>query len=184
MNNTDKKKKPAKLRKMLGDINAPCIKALMAQIETQSKETLAIWAVGYVETNFLPVYEKAFPENAEFSEIIGEVRAFLDGNRKLAQVKPFLAKAKVIAKEAETDPAGQAAARAISTACAVIQTPTNALGYTFYGAAAVLYDRLGICEPQEVYDTLAVAEFEKMLESLKKISVSNEKNPAKIKWGC
>lgn len=38
-----------KMRKMLGDINSQECIALMQLIETQSKDTLAAWAVNYVK---------------------------------------------------------------------------------------------------------------------------------------
>ncbi|MGB4661005.1 MAG: hypothetical protein WBI07_17675 [Mobilitalea sp.] len=39
----------AKARKMLSDWEAPCIQALVKLIETQSKITLANWAIDYAE---------------------------------------------------------------------------------------------------------------------------------------
>ena len=48
----------AKLRKMLGDVNQPEIVRLMRMIETQSKETLAKWAVDCAEERYLDIYEK------------------------------------------------------------------------------------------------------------------------------
>lgn len=39
----------AKLRKMLGDINDPSVVELMQVMETQSKTTLARWAIDYVK---------------------------------------------------------------------------------------------------------------------------------------
>ena len=44
----------AKLRKILGDVNAPVTVALMQLIETQSGTTLASWALSFVEENVLP----------------------------------------------------------------------------------------------------------------------------------
>lgn len=48
----------AKLRKMLGSLEDPNIVSLMSLIETQSKTTLANWAITYAEDNFLKIYEK------------------------------------------------------------------------------------------------------------------------------
>lgn len=174
----------AKLRKMLGDLEDPSIKALMKLIETQSKTTLAEWSIRYAEEHFLGIFEKAYPDNLCFREVIAAVREYLEGSRKLAEVKPFLREAAQTAREADANPAAQAAARAVATACAVIQTPTNALGYTFYGAAAVVYDKAGLLEKQQVYDEMASREFERILESLKKAAVADEPNPVKINWNC
>ena len=57
-----------KLRRMLGDIYSPECTALMRLIETQSKETLGKWALGYATENYLPIYEAAFPEDRRLRE--------------------------------------------------------------------------------------------------------------------
>lgn len=176
--------KMAKLRKMLGNIEDPIIVELMRLIETQSKTTLAAWAIDYAEENYLGIYEKEWNEDHRFRKIIAAAHEFLDGEMKLKDVKPFLKEAHQVAKEAEGQPAAQAAARAVATACAVIQTPTSALGYTFYGAAAVAYDKAGLLETQEVYDALAAEEFARILRTLQKAAVEDEANPAKINWNC
>ena len=98
----------AKLRKMLGSADAPGVVALMRQMETQSRETLARWSAGYA-----PLRDAA---------------------------------------RQETAPAVQAALRAIGTAAAVMQTPTNALGMTFYAAAALAYHTLGEGADAAAYD--------------------------------
>lgn len=173
-----------KLRKMLGNIEDQVITDLMRLIETQSKVTLSAWAVGYVEEYYLGIYEKEFSGDNRFRKIIAAVREVLDGTRKLKDVKPFLREANQIAKEAEGHPTAQAAARAIATACAVIQTPTSALGYTFYGAAAFAYDKVGLEETAEVYDALAAGEFDRILKSLQETAVPEEENPVKVNWNC
>jgi len=47
-----------KTRKMLSDWNAPYIQSLVKLIETQSKTTLAIWAVDYAEQNYISAVEQ------------------------------------------------------------------------------------------------------------------------------
>ena len=78
----------------------------------------------------------------------------------------------------------QAAARAVATACAAIQTPTNALGFLFYGAAASAYQTAGLTQNAECYDRMALNEFRKAFQSLQRVSLPDEPNPAKIKWNC
>lgn len=56
--------KISKTRKMLSDWNAPYIQSLMKLIETQSKLTLANWAVDYSEQFILPLWSKRFPDDA------------------------------------------------------------------------------------------------------------------------
>lgn len=174
----------AKLRKMLGDINQPEVIQLMKMIETQSKETLAKWAVSCAEARYLPVFEEKCPEDARPGVAIQAVKACLAGEIKAAALKQPLAGAVQAAKEAEGKPIAQAAARAIATACAAIRTPTNALGFVFYGAAAYAYDKVGLEEKPEIYDALATEELKALIESLEKVMVADEKKPAKINWNC
>lgn len=173
----------ARLRKMLGNINDPVITEFMGLIETQSKETLTKWAVGYVEKHCLPIYEKAYPERG-LSDVIAALKEYLKGGKSLKDIKPLLKEANQIAKEAEENPAAQAATRAIATACGVPQTPTNALGFTFYCAAAVVYDKAGLDQKQEIYDALAKQELNSMLNALEQELVADEKNPVKVNWNC
>lgn len=174
----------AKLRKMLCKLDDPSIMALMDLIQTQSKKTLAQWSINYAQDHFLGIYEKAFPGNTELREAIVAVRDFLAGRRPIKEVKPFLKNANEIARNCGEAPAAQAAARAVATACAVIQTPTNALGYTFYGVAAVVYDREGLDKTPEFYDAQAAEEFKNILASLRAAAVPDEADPVKIQWNC
>lgn len=173
-----------KLRKMLGDVNsAECI-SLMKLIETQSKSTLAAWAVGYVKENYLGIYEAAYPEDHRLRDAVSACEECLTGAKKLSEIKPVLKEAAQSARDAADHPVGQAAARAVSTACGILQTPTNALGFIFYGAAASAYSQAGLDEKREVYDRLAENEFKKVYASLKKAAVTDEPNPVKVKWNC
>ena len=174
----------AKLRKMLGDIHQPEIVQLMRMIETQSKETLAKWAVDCAEERYLPIFEGKCAEDARPGAAVQAVKACLSGEIKAAALKRPLADAMQAAKDAEGEPITQAAARAISTACATIRTPTNALGFGFYGAAANAYDQAGLAETPEVYDALATEELEALIKSLEAVMVPDEKKPARINWNC
>lgn len=173
-----------KLRKMLGDIHSPECIAMMRLIETQSKDTLASWAAAYVKKNILGIYETECPESTQLREIITLTEACVNGEKKLAEIKPALKAAAQVARDLPDQPVAQAAARAIATACATVQTPTNALGFLFYCAAATAYSTAGTKESSEVYDRIAAAEFRRAYESLKQAAVEDEPNPAKIKWGC
>lgn len=174
----------AKLRKMLGRADDPQIIQLMRLIETQSKTTLAAWAANCARDRYLAVYEQAYPDDRRLRELIEAVCAHLDGRVKLAEIKALLRQARTIAPQAEATPAAQAAARAIATACAVIQTPTNALGFLFYGAAAAAYDRLGLSASSAEYDAFAGTEFEALRDSLRAAAVPDEANPVTINWNC
>ena len=50
-----------KPRKMLGKADSPTCLAVMQLIETQSRTTLARWAIAYAEQTCLPLYEDAHP---------------------------------------------------------------------------------------------------------------------------
>ena len=174
----------AKLRKMLGKVDEPTVQSLMEIIETQSKETLAAWAVGYVKTHTLAIYEKEFPQDNRLRKAVEAVESCLRGEQKFKDVKPVIKEAADAAKEAGDYPAAQAAARSVSVACNVLGTPTNALGFTFYTAAAIVYDREGTEEKSDIYDTMATKELEKMLISLKEAAVPDESKPVKVNCRC
>ena len=173
----------SKLRKLLGDVEWPECAALMRLIETQSKKTLASWAISYAKASYLPIFAEACPQNQRLEEIVADCEAYLAGEITLKEIKPRLQEASQIARSS-IDPIAQAAARAVAVACAVIQTPTNALGFLFYGAAAVAYHQVGLEQPEDVYNDLAASELGKALASLKEASVVGEEQPVKINWHC
>ena len=174
----------AKLRKMLGAAESPYILSLMSLIETQSKTTIGDWCVDYAEKYILNIYEKAFPEDDRLRLAVEAYRSYRKGELKLPELKKAAALTVQAAKEAEKNPAAQAAARTIGQAIGAVYTPTHSLGLAFYGAAAIAYDRVGLEEKPEVYDRIAAQECAKMEEALRACMVENEKNPAKIKWYC
>ena len=174
----------AKLRKMLGAAGSPYILSLMSLIETQSKTTIGDWCVDYAEKYILNIYEKAFPEDDRLRLAVEAYRSYRKGELKLPELKKAVALTVQAAKEAEKNPAAQAAARTIGQAIGAVYTPTHSLGLAFYGAAAIAYDRVGLEEKPEVYDQIAAQECAKMEEALRACMVENEKNPAKIKWYC
>lgn len=173
----------AKLRKMLGNMDSVECVDLRALIETQSKGTLTAWAVSYAKEQYLPIYEAQCSEGPGFRDIIGQCEAHVDGNLKLADLKPFLKKGRELSAKVE-HPIAQAAARAVATACATANTPTNAFGFLLYGAAAVAYAQHGLEADAETYDRAATAELQKALASLQKAAIPDEAKPAKIKWNC
>jgi hypothetical protein len=175
----------AKLRKMLGSVDAPYIVSLMRLIETQSKITLALWCIDYAEKNILPIYKKAFPKDSRPLSALNAACGWMAGKVKFPEVKDLILNAcHAAAWEAAEHPAAQAAARTCGQAAACIYTPTHSLGLVFYGAAAVAYDWAGLNEKPEVYDQIAAEECAKMEAALRAIAVKNEPNPAKINWNC
>lgn len=174
----------AKLRKMMGDMNGPAARRLMEGIETQSKATLARWAAGEAEGRYLPLFAAAHPEEPRLRELVEGVKAHLAGQLPLVQLKAQIKEARTIPQALEAEPLAQAAARAVVTACAVLSTPTNALGFTFYGAAAAAYRDLGLEKDQEAYDLRAEAEMTALADSLEQVLIPGEPKPVKVKWTC
>ena len=174
-----------KYRKMLSDISAPYLQSLMQCIETQSKETLANWSIAYARAHILPIYEKAYPNDARPKSALDAAEDWLQGKVKLPYVKGIiLNQCHAAAREAEESPAAQAAARTCGQAAATIHAPTHSLGLALYGALAVAYDTLGMDANWQALTLVAAEECAKMEKALKAVSVENEKKPAKINWRC
>lgn len=178
----------AKLRKMLGDPTGPRAKTLMALIDTQNVSTLGRWAAAYAEERYLPILSRRRSGQSvdeRFTTAVKQAIACADGSTTLKDTKPALRAALAAARETgDADPVVQAAARAISTACGVIQTPTNALGFAFYGAAAAAYDEAGLSGDSAEYERLADMEFDRIIASLRHAAVDDEPNPVKVRWNC
>lgn len=174
----------AKLRKMLGKADSPYIVSLMKVIETQSKNTIIRWCNEYARQRILPIYEKDYPGDTRLENALNAVNEWLEGNMKLAEAKKIIKEAQVVAREAEGNPAAQAAARAIGATTITINTLTSSLGLAFYGSAAIAYSSIGVNEKSEIYDEIAARECKNMEDDLRKIAIIDEPNPAKINWNC
>ena len=168
-----------KLRKMLGSADSEEVTALMRAMETQSLTTLAGWGLRCAEERYLPL----LPPEDRFADAVSAVRRHLSGELPKSGLRPFLAQARKAAQETE-GAVEQAAARAVATACAVAQTPTNALGFTFYGAAAAAYHELGLSAGQDCYDARAAEEFTALRRLLEAVSVEAEPHPVHLQWNC
>lgn len=173
-----------KVRKMLGQADSPYILSLMRLIETQSKVTLANWCINYTEEHILPIYTAAYPKDTRPQEALDSARAWLAGKCKLPETKKCILAAHAAAREAEENPAAQAAARTVGQAAATVHTATHSIGLAFYGTAAIAYNRVGIGEKPVVYEQIVAEEAAKMEASLRAVAVENETNPAKINWHC
>lgn len=169
----------AKLRKTLGSPTEPAVLSLMENMEGKSKETLTTWAMAYVTEKYLPLVA----EVPLFSELLEKTKDCMTGNLPLKDWKALLAEARK-ASAAEKEPVREAAARAIVTACGTWQTPTNALGFCFYGAAAMAYHQAGTAETKETYDMLATKELEQILATLRQVKTAPDEQAAKLQWNC
>lgn len=171
------------LRKMLGSADHPSIIRLMQLIETQSKSTLIRFAAEYASARYLPLIEARLPGEDRLHAAVTAALDHLNG-AALSTVKAAVKDARTAAQALGGDPVSQAAARAIATACAVAVTPTNALGFAFYGAAAIAYHTAGTTADKTVHDELATQELEHICQALSSVCVPDEPDPIHINWGC
>jgi len=173
-----------KARKMLSDWNAPYIQSLIELIETQSKETLAIWAVDYSGRAILPLWSRYYPDDLRPQAAIQAAREWLSGTIKLPAAKSAILACHAAARDAAGNPAAQAAARTIGQSASTIHSARHCIGLAFYGAIAVAYDRLGTDAPWGQIEMCAAEECGRMEAALRDAAVENEPNPAKINWKC
>lgn len=173
-----------KLRKMLGSIEDENCKELMKCIETQNQHTLSKWALGYVKNQILPIWEKEQPNDTVVHQSILGIESYLRGEITLKEAKDVCRRLREMSKDIDLTPVSEAALRAIAVACAVIQTPTNALGFTFYAIAAQVYDEYGLSCEMSFYNEQASVYFKKILHSFKEIMIANEEHPVSINWNC
>ncbi|MGE5397745.1 MAG: putative immunity protein [Chitinophagales bacterium] len=173
-----------KARKMLSDWDAPYIQSLVTLIETQSKSTLAHWAVDYAELVILPLWRKYYPNDLRPQNAMNDAREWLSGAAKLPQAKKAILECHAAAREASMNPVAQAAARAIGQSSSTIHSARHCIGLALYGAIAVAYDSLGTNATWEQLEQNAALECGRMLDALRAVAVENEPNPAKIDWKC
>jgi len=147
---------PKKLRKTLGDVNAPATIALKNLIDMQSKDTIRKWCLGYAADKILPIFEKHCPGDNRPRNALNAAYDYLGGKIKFYVVKNvILNECHAAARELDADPIAQAAARAVGQASSVVHVTTHSLGLFFYAAAAVAYERAGFDAPDEVYAKIA-----------------------------
>lgn len=165
-----------KVRKMLGTADAPYSLSLMRLIETQSKTTLVTWCLRYSQENILPIYAVLHPEDGRPRALLAAMQAWLDGKIKFPAVKEQILAIHAAARQADGEPAAQAAS--------TIHMVSHALGLLFYGTAARAYKELGIDASKEAYESYAAAEAARLEATLRELAVTDEKNPVKVKWYC
>ena len=176
---------PKKLRKMLGDVNAPSAVTLRNLIETQSKCTIRKWCLGYAEAKILPIFIKHCPNDERPQNALSAARDYIDGKVKFPIVKNIiLNECHQAARELDDNPIAQAAARAVGQGSAVVHTLTHSLGLYFYAAAAIAYDRVGLEAAADVYADIAEEVCLDYTAALQAIAVENEPNPVNLKWNC
>ncbi|MBR6812513.1 MAG: hypothetical protein IKM51_03980 [Oscillospiraceae bacterium] len=176
----------AALRKTLGSADHPTAKKIINLLSTQSLKTLVEWSCDYAEDYYMPILRDKNAVDERLTAVIGAIRDWLDDKISAAGTRPFCSEALQAARDSESsgDPVVTAATRAISTACAVIHTPTNALGFAFYGAAAYAYKEAGLKADKLTYDRLASMELNRVLATLQGSALEDEEFPLQIDWNC
>lgn len=159
-----------KTRKMLSDWEAPYIQSLLKITETQSKETLANWAVDYCNKVMLPLWCKYYPTDQRPQRALNAARDWLAGEIKLPQAKVFILECHAAAREAEGNPVAQAAARCIGQCASTIHSARHCMGLAFYGALAVAYDQLGTEAPWAEIEKYSAEECRQMEEALRAVA--------------
>lgn len=176
---------PKKLRKMLGDVNAPTAAALRDLIDTQGKDTIRKWCLGYAEDKMLPIFENHCPGDDRPRNAINAAHDYIDGKVKFPVAKnSILNECHAAARELDANPIAQAAARAVGQGSAVVHSLTHSLGLYFYAAAAIAYDRVGLDASEDVYAAIAEEVCLDYTGALRAIAVEGEATPAKLKWNC
>lgn len=117
-----------KARKMLTDWDAPYIQPLVKLIETQSKVTLANWAIDYAERVMLPLWDKNYPNDPRPQNALNAAREWLSEAIKLPQAKASILECHAAAREAENNPTAQAAARAVGQSASTIHSASHCIG--------------------------------------------------------
>jgi len=174
-----------KLRKTLGDVDAPSVVALRGLIDTQSRDTIRRWCLDYASSKILPIFERHCPGDARPRSALNVAREYIGDKVKFPAVKNIiLGECHAAARELDGNPAAQAAARAVGQGSAVVHALTHSLGLYFYAAAAVAYDRIGLEAAEEAYAKIAEEVCLDYADALRAIAVADEPDPAKLKWNC
>jgi hypothetical protein len=156
----------------------------MRLVETQSKATLADWCIGYSELRLLPIYESTYPDDLRPRETLAAAREWLGGRVKLPQAKAVILGCHAAAREADANPAAQAAARAIGQCASTIHSASHCAGLALYGALAAAYDTVGVNAAWPELEGFAAGECGRMEAALRAVAIENEPNPAKMTWKC
>ena len=119
----------SKTRKMLSDWEAPNIQSLKKLVETQSKPTLAHWAVDYTERVILSLWSKYYPDDLRPQNALSTAQEWLSGAIKLLQAKSAIHEYHVTAREADGNPAAQVA-RTIGQCVSTIHSARYCIGLT------------------------------------------------------
>ncbi|HOD92609.1 MAG TPA: hypothetical protein PLT91_04470 [Clostridia bacterium] len=158
-------------RKILTDYNAPYIKEILYLVQTQSKLTLAHWAIDYAEAVMLKIWQKYYPDDRRPYESIVAAKRWLAGVVKLPYVKTRILECHACARETKDNLIAFTAARAIGQCASTIHSARHCMGLVMYGALSIAYEKLGTDAPWEHIEEAVKEECLKMKEALINIAV-------------
>ncbi|MCL2137028.1 MAG: hypothetical protein FWH40_05855 [Coriobacteriia bacterium] len=171
-----------KLRKILGSPDAPYLDSLKELISSQSRETILKWCINYVENNMLPIFEAAYPDDSRPREALSNARLYISDEFGARQIRPLVFACHAAARDANDNPAAQAAARACAQASSSVYELGHTLGIAYYGAAAAAYAKVGYEADAQTYEDLAAEECARLQAALADIAVEDEPDPCLIEW--
>ena len=170
----------SKTRKMLSNLDTPCIQSLINLMEMQKKLTLATWALEYSQQYILPIWNKYYPDDLRPQNALNAAWKWLLGTIKFPEAKTVILQCHKAALEADKNPAAQAAARAIGHSASTIHSARHSMGLIQYGTMAIAYDMLGTNANWEEIARCADTECRRMSDTLQAIALKNSTNPTKI----
>ena len=171
-------------RKILGTHDAPYFDELKELISSQSRDTLLTWVIDFVEKTVLPIYETRTEarDDRPRAAITDARRARLYQDFSARYIKPKVMLAHQAAREAEDDPATQAAARTVAFASSCVYELGHTLAVAYYGAAAYAYDKLGVDANPEDLEALAKEYVVMYTQALAAIAETEVEEPSAIDW--
>lgn len=164
-------------RKILTDYNVSYIADIVSIVQTQSKITLANWAIDYSEDVILRIWQKYYPCDSRPNEAITAARRWLTGEVILPYVKGKILDCHAAAREVAHNHVAFISARAIAQCASTIHSARHCMGLVMYGSLAIAYDKLGYDASKAKIDEYIKDECIRMKDALVRVSVDNEKNP-------
>lgn len=128
---------------------------------------IAEWALELAELEILPLWEEYAPTDDRPTRAIRAARKWLAKEIKLPEAKRAILACHAAAREAETNPKAQEAARAIGQTASTIHSKRHALGLISYGLLALAYEKAGVNAPWSEIIGIAAVRCDRYLESLK-----------------
>lgn len=133
----DVKSKLKKKNQILFTPNSEFLQDLAQLVQGQNHRVLALWAFDLAADTISKLEEK-YPEETRPREALEAVQQWAAGKIKMGQAKPKILACHAFAKEIDSKE-DIAMCHAVGQACAVVHTPTHAMGYPIYDLTSIIY---------------------------------------------